>query len=64
MREARRKTEQIEADIQATENALAPVRQQFSALIQEQVSAFDKQLGALAERLKQVRRLVNIHAEK
>lgn len=64
VRQQRRNVEQVQGEIQSAENELAPARQQFSALIQEQVSGFDKQLGALAERLKQVRRLVNIFAEK
>ena len=51
-------------DIEAAERALAPARQQFSALAQEKVSLLDKDLGALAERLKQVRRLEHIYSEK
>ncbi len=64
VREARRAVERIEVDIEAAERALAPARQQFSALVQEKVSLLDKELGALAERLKQVRRLEQIYSEK
>lgn len=55
---------ELEAKIEQSNRALAPARQQLSALIQETVSRLDTKLGSISERLSQVRRLSEIYSNK